>query len=131
MSYFLINETLKRNNINSLHAVDGREAVKIFSERKDIDLVLMDIKLPVMNGIEATREIKKINPGIPVIAQSAYVNQEEIQRSIDAGCDDYISKPVDIKLLMSKIMKFSDERVASTSLSNRAPAALSHRHSDR
>jgi CheY-like chemotaxis protein/anti-sigma regulatory factor (Ser/Thr protein kinase) len=106
MSYFLINETLRKNNINSVHASDGREAVKIFHDRNDIDIVLMDIKLPLMNGIEATREIKKINPDIPVIAQSAYVSQEEIQKSIDAGCDDYISKPVDIKLLMSKIMKY-------------------------
>ncbi|MGE5406315.1 MAG: response regulator [Methanosarcina sp.] len=107
ISYFLIKETLTRNNITPLHATNGREAVNIVKSGKDIDLILMDIKLPVMNGLDATREIKKINPGIPVIAQSAYVSQEEIQRSIEAGCDDYISKPVDIKELFRKIMRFN------------------------
>jgi PAS domain S-box-containing protein len=107
ISYFLLRETLKRNNIIPIHATNGREAVNIVRSGKDIDLILMDIKLPVMNGLDATREIKKINPGIPVIAQSAYVSQEEIQRSVEAGCDDYISKPVDVKELFKKIMRFN------------------------
>jgi CheY-like chemotaxis protein len=110
LSYFLINETLKKNNISSIHAVDGKEAVDIIRDRHDIDLILMDIKLPVMNGLEATREIKKINPDVPVIAQSAYAGQEDIQRSIEAGCDDYISKPVDIRLLIDKINRFGQKR---------------------
>jgi PAS domain S-box-containing protein len=106
ISYFLIRETLNRSNISSVHASNGREAVNIVKSGKDIDLILMDIKLPVLNGLDATREIKKLKPEIPVIAQSAYVSQEEIQGSIDAGCDDYISKPVDIDELLKKIMKF-------------------------
>lgn len=106
ISYFLIRETLNRSNINSLHASNGSEAVNIVKSGKDIDLILMDIKLPVLNGLDATREIKKLKPEIPVIAQSAYVSQEEIQGAIDAGCDDYISKPVDIDELLKKIKKF-------------------------
>lgn len=105
LSYTLVRETLKRSNIATLHARNGREAIELVSATENISLVLMDIRLPVMNGLEATREIKKIKPGLPVIAQSAYISQADIKQALDAGCDDYITKPLDIRVLLSKIAK--------------------------
>ncbi|HLP71424.1 MAG TPA: response regulator, partial [Bacteroidales bacterium] len=69
----------------------------------EICLVLMDIKLPIMDGIDATREIKKIKPALPVIMQSAYAGREEIENSFIAGSDDYLTKPIDSKLFMRRI----------------------------
>jgi PAS domain S-box-containing protein len=105
VSYTLLREMLKRANIGTCHARNGKEAVDMVKNMDNISLILMDIRLPVMNGLEAVREIKKIKPEIPVIAQSAYVSQADIRQSIDAGCDDYITKPIDIKLLMNKISR--------------------------
>lgn len=103
MSYTLVREILRRNNLDTLRAENGLEAVNSVRDKRDINLILMDIKLPVMNGIEATVEIKKIRPEIPVIMQSAYASQEEIDRAFAAGCSDYLTKPLNINLLIEKI----------------------------
>jgi PAS domain S-box-containing protein len=103
MSYTLVKEILKRNNMNALRAENGLEAVNVSKSHNDINLILMDIKLPVMSGIDATIEIKKIRPDIPVIMQSAYASQEEIDRAFKAGCSDYLTKPININLLIEKI----------------------------
>jgi len=81
-------------NLNSLHAGSGIEAIEMVNKHKEIDLILMDIKMPEMNGYEATKRIKKINPQIPIIAQTAFALHEDRGKSLDAGCDDYISKPI-------------------------------------
>ncbi len=86
-------------------AINGKEAVTICSENKNIDLVLMDIKMPIMNGYDATKYIKKMRPDLPVIAQTAYSVEEDIQKALDAGCDDFISKPVDKKILFPMLKK--------------------------
>jgi CheY-like chemotaxis protein len=103
LNYSLLSELLKRINISTCYARNGLEAVNMIKDQPDISLVLMDIKLPIMNGNEATMQIKKIRPGIPVIAHSAYAGKAEIQQSFQAGCDDYITKPVDTKLFLEKI----------------------------
>ncbi len=82
----------------------GKEAVKI-ANSQTIDLVLMDISLPDMNGYEATRLIKQSNQQIIIIAQTAYAAQDERQKAIDAGCIDYISKPTKRELLLTMICK--------------------------
>lgn len=83
-----------------LHAKDGKEAVDICSENEKIDIVLMDIKMPVMNGHEATEKIKLLRPNLPVIAQSAYSTESDRQLAIKHGCDDFIVKPINrIKLI--------------------------------
>jgi CheY-like chemotaxis protein len=81
----------------------------MIKNQTNIDLVLMDIRMPVMSGIEATRQIKNLSPEIPVIAQSAFATEQEIQRTIDAGCDDYITKPVNINELIMKISNFTTQ----------------------
>ncbi len=87
-------------------AKNGKEAVAICEENKNIDLILMDIKMPVMNGYDATKYIKKMHPDIPIIAQTAYSIDEDIQKALESGCDDFISKPVDKKALISIVQKY-------------------------
>ena len=82
------------DNIRIIRALNGEEAVNLCKENYPLDLVLMDIKLPVMNGIEATKQIKKIYPELPVIAHSAYSSNAEIEETMQAGFNEYITKPV-------------------------------------
>jgi PAS domain S-box-containing protein len=103
ISYVLLREALRLKKIHTTRAKNGQEAVEIIKNQPDINLVLMDIKMPVLGGIEATRMIKEIRPNIPVIIQSAYANQSEIQQAYLAGCDDYMTKPVSINILFNKI----------------------------
>jgi len=93
-----------------LYAHNGKDAVSKVKGHPEIDLILMDIKLPVMDGIEATRQIKIIRPALPVIAQTAYAFTHERQKALEAGCDDYVTKPIQLELLMEKI-----ERIFMTS----------------
>ncbi|WP_103070419.1 hybrid sensor histidine kinase/response regulator [Aquimarina sediminis] len=87
-------------------AENGKEAVKICKKNKGIDLVLMDIRMPIMDGYTATKKIKKVRPYLPIVAQTAYSTEEDIQKALDAGCDDFVSKPVDKKILRPIINKY-------------------------
>jgi PAS domain S-box-containing protein len=107
LNFILIKELLTKVDASTYHARNGIEAVEMVKEISDINLVLMDIKLPLMNGIEATREIKKIRPDLPVIAQTAYAGLAEVQLSFQAGCDDYITKPIDFKVFLEKVSWYS------------------------
>ena len=102
-SYKFLEGFLKQTKANVLHAEDGREAVELCLKNRNIDLVLMDIQMPEMNGLEATMEIKKFNNDIPIIAQTANAITEERQKCLKAGCDDFITKPVNISELYSLI----------------------------
>ena len=101
-----IEVALSLSNASLIWARDGKEAVEIFKKVDNIDLVLMDIKMPLMDGYTATREIKKINKDVPVIAQTAYALSEEKDKSLAAGCDDYIAKPISYEDLLGTIHKF-------------------------
>ncbi len=92
-NFRLIEVLLKGTNVRILRAENGKEAIEKFSENS-IDLVLMDIKMPIMDGLIATQEIKKINKDIPVIAQTAYAMENDERICLESGCDDYISKPI-------------------------------------
>jgi len=105
-NYFLIQTILKKTGANLQWAKNGQEAYEMCRKNYDIDLVLMDIQMPVMNGYDATREIKKIRPSLPVIAQTAYAMSGEKEKSIDSGCDDYIPKPLKKKELLLRINRF-------------------------
>jgi CheY-like chemotaxis protein len=105
-SYKFLEGFLKQTRADVIRAADGREAVEICRNNPNIDLILMDIQMPEMNGLTATEEIKKFNPHIPVIAQTANAISEERQRCMQAGCDDFITKPVNITELYAKIDKW-------------------------
>ena len=96
---------LEMANINSYWAHSGEEAIKYCHENMSIDLVLMDINMSGINGYEATKEIKKFRPKLPIIAQTAYAFGGDKEKALDVGCDDYISKPIDKEELMEMITK--------------------------
>ncbi|MBN2523084.1 MAG: response regulator [Bacteroidales bacterium] len=105
-NFLLINELLDMMKLNTIRAENGHQAVSICSEEVLPDLVLMDIKMPEMDGIEATSIIKKQHPHLPVIALTAYVLDPDRKRIMDAGCDDYIEKPVKQKVLYETLTKY-------------------------
>jgi PAS domain S-box-containing protein len=85
--------------------INGKEAVEYMKNNSDIDLVLMDIKMPVMSGYDATMQIRKFNKDVIIIAQTAYALTGDKEKALDAGCNDYISKPLnkaELKLLIQK-----------------------------
>jgi PAS domain S-box-containing protein len=107
-NYLLINEILKDTEVNLIWAKDGREVVNLFKEHQDVDLILMDVQMPVINGYLATKEIKDIRKDVPVIAQTAYAMAGEREKSISAGCDDYLSKPIKPRDLIAAVARFLD-----------------------
>lgn len=102
-SSILLQAYLSKGNYKLLYAVNGKSAVKMVVENPGIDLILMDLKMPVMDGYEATRQIKKMNQNIPIIAQSAYALSGDSYKALEAGCDDYVTKPVKKEELLTKI----------------------------
>lgn len=105
-NFMLIEEFLSDSNMNILRAKTGVEAIDLFKSNPQIELILMDIKMPVMNGIEATKEIRKLAPNLPIIAQTAYSTAVDIQLIKEAGCNDILIKPFNQKDLMAKIKSF-------------------------
>ena len=93
MNYEYLYEILKQKEMRVIRAKNGRDAVEM-CETNDIDMVLMDIKMPVMDGFTATKEIKLKHPEIPVIAQTAFALVGDEEKVLAAGCDDYIAKPI-------------------------------------
>lgn len=93
-NYFYISTLLEKLKANVVRATNGLRAVEICAGNPEIDLVLMDVELPILNGYEATKKIKETRPDLPVIAQTAYAMAGERERSEEAGCDDYLAKPI-------------------------------------
>lgn len=107
VNYMVLNEMLISWGATTLWAKNGREAVALVSSiNQTIDLILMDIRMPVMDGYAATMEIKQINPKIPIIAQTAYASDEDRQKAGAAGCNGYITKPIEVSTLSSIIEMF-------------------------
>ncbi len=107
-NYLLLNEFLKPYGVKIIHASIGVEAVRYCRDKPQIDLILMDIRMPDMDGYEITRQIKEARPDLPIIAQTALAMEGDEKKSLVAGCDDYISKPIRIDLLVRKISRFLD-----------------------
>lgn len=104
-NFLFIKELLLEKNINLIHAQNGEEAVEAYRENPDIDLILMDIKMPKLDGASATKQIREINQSVPIIAQTAYALKTEIERFKDVF-DDYLTKPIKSKDLFNKIGKY-------------------------
>jgi len=105
-SVFYYKAALKNTNAMTLWAKDGFEAVNLFKKNVRIDLVLMDLNMPEMDGFEATRQIKRLNPKVPVIVQSAFILSNEESKSYEAGCDEFLVKPVRLNVLLETIQKY-------------------------
>ena len=102
-NYILMTYILKRT-YQFLRAKNGQEAVEMV-DKGGIDLVLMDVKMPVMDGLEATAKIKEAHPDLPIIALTANAFESDRQLAIEAGCDDFLSKPVSSMKCLAAIEK--------------------------
>lgn len=96
-NFFLLLEILKKN-YRIIHAINGIEAIQMYKNSRP-DAILMDIRMPQMDGLAATRAIRKSDPDIPIIAVSADAYEQDKQVAYQSGCNAYIMKPVDIRLL--------------------------------
>jgi PAS domain S-box-containing protein len=101
-----LRQLLVKYEANVLLANSGEEALSIVKANKQIKLVLMDIRLPDMDGFETTRKIKKMCPKLPVIAQTAYAMSNDRENCLKNGCDDYVSKPLNKSILFKKINQY-------------------------
>ncbi|MFA8435757.1 MAG: response regulator [Marinifilaceae bacterium] len=108
-NYIFLEEVLNCTHAKLIRAKDGLEAIQMFKSNPNIDLILMDMQMPVMNGYEATRTIKTLKNEVPVIAQTAYHYGEAYEEIKAVGCDELVSKPIDIQLLKEMIQKYLPE----------------------
>jgi PAS domain S-box-containing protein len=106
VSYSGLTRNLQKISKEVLHAITGVQAVEACRNNPDLDLVLMDIRMPNMDGNEATRQIRQFNKDVIIIAQTAYVFSGDKEKAIEAGCNDYISKPINKTLLYELIKKY-------------------------
>jgi signal transduction histidine kinase len=103
LNFEYMQHMLRGENIVTLHAKNGVEAEEICREHKEINLVLMDLKMPEMDGFEATRRIKSQRETLPVIAVTAYAGTGDREKAMVSGCDDFVTKPVNKDLLLTKL----------------------------
>lgn len=105
-SRFLFEKTLKKTQAKIIYVNNGMAAINLIQTKPDIDLVLMDIRIPIMDGITATAKIKKLNPHLPVIIQTAFAMSTIREESIKSGCDEFITKPIDTDTLLYLLDKY-------------------------
>ncbi len=98
-------EVFKPTKIKCFFAESGEKAIGVF-QQTSVDIILMDIQLPGIDGYEATKKIRKINPDVPIIAQTAYAYTEDRAKSIRVGCNDYLTKPIDKKVLLETVARY-------------------------
>lgn len=106
VNFAYINEIFKGTGADIIHAANGKEAVDINKQNNSIDLILIDIKMPVMNGYEAIKQIRQTKPNVPIVAQTAYALSDEMLKAFNAGSNDYISKPFKKDQLLNLVSKF-------------------------
>lgn len=104
-SNFILMTYILRRDYQYKRAKNGQEAVQM-AEEGGIDLILMDIKMPVMDGLEATAKIKEAHPELPIVALTANAFDCDRQLALKAGCDDFLSKPVSSDKCLAMIAKF-------------------------
>jgi CheY-like chemotaxis protein len=105
-NFILLEEFLAGVEVNLIHAYNGLEAIELYKANPQISLVLMDIKMPLMDGITAFNELKSINPELKIIALTAYALEQDRLQFREIGFDDYLSKPVRKPDLISKVKSF-------------------------
>ena len=112
MNRDMLSRRLERKGHEVLMAVDGAQGVEM-AQTHAPDLILMDMSLPVLDGWEATRRIKAANKALPIIALTAHAMAGDEQKSREAGCDDYDTKPVEMTRLLGKIEALLEKKLAS------------------
>ncbi|HQK71645.1 MAG TPA: ATP-binding protein, partial [Bacteroidales bacterium] len=105
-SFLLLKTILAPYGITCLHAANGKDTLRILDNEKDVSLILLDIKMPVLDGYETVKKIRERNISIPVIAVTAYAFPSDREKALASGCNDYISKPIVKQELISKLKKY-------------------------
>lgn len=105
-SFIILKEYLKETNVKINRAINGQEAINRIDENLEVDIILMELVMPIVDGIEATMQIKQKKPNLPIIVLTSQQSFEEKSKSFEAGCDDYILKPVNRKELFATIDKY-------------------------
>ena len=105
-SFYYLKTLLENLSVKVVHAVNGKQAVDLVLNNGTLDLILMDLRLPLLNGYEAIKEIRKVNTKIPIIAQTAHALVEEKEVCMKIGCNDYLSKPIEPNLLFKTVYKY-------------------------
>ncbi len=105
LSRYFFEKALKKTRANLFFVSDGMEALRMIEENAEIDLVIMDIRLPKMDGIEATLKIKALNPELPIVIETAYAMDTMRDEALKSGCDEFITKPIRIETLLSILKK--------------------------
>jgi CheY-like chemotaxis protein len=108
-SFLYIEAVLRRTGVKVLWAQNGKEAIEHVKSNLDIDIVMMDMHMPVMNGYEATAVISALRPELPIIAQTAFVLPEDVKRCYAAGCTGYLAKPIRKEQLMNTLSEYFDK----------------------
>lgn len=108
LNYLLLDEMIRKLNYTTLHARNGKDVFNLLDKHSNIKLILLDLKMPVMDGFEVLKKMKELKIGIPVIVQSAYNNDIEKKKAFELGCKDYLVKPIhkeNLKTLINKFLK--------------------------
>ncbi len=112
LSYLFLETILEDYDLNMLRAETGEEVIKLLQEHPEASLILMDLKMPGMGGLAATHEIRKFNTNIPIIAQTAHALMGDKATAIEHGCNDYLSKPINRKELISLMHQYVIKEMA-------------------
>ncbi len=108
LSFQYLEKIISNISDKIIRAFSGKEAIEICSSNPSINMILMDIKMPLLNGYEATRQIRKFNKDVIIIAQTAYAQTGDNYKAIEAGCNEYISKPIRKSDLVALLSKYSN-----------------------
>jgi len=110
ISFKLMNAVLKQVKANVVHAINGKKAIEECESDAHFDLVLMDMQMPEVDGFEATRRIKQIRPDLPVVATTANSYQETAIACMEAGCDEFLAKPLKFRELFELLQSLFDRK---------------------
>ncbi|MGF7137946.1 response regulator [Roseimarinus sediminis] len=106
VNQYFFKTVLETSRISILFTASGQESIELVLEHPEIDCVLMDIRLPGIDGFEATRQIKKIRPELVVIVQTAYALSNDRLKAFEAGCDVYLTKPLQVAQLFEVLQNY-------------------------
>lgn len=110
ISFKLMYAVLNQVKTNVVHAVNGREAIELCETDRHFDLVMMDMQMPEIDGKEATRRIKVIRPDLPIIATTANSYQDDASACLNAGCDAFLTKPLQFQRMFDLMQSFFDRQ---------------------
>ncbi len=105
-SYQLIEELLSGKGVSLMHFTNGTDLLAEFGRGNNPDLIIMDIQLPGADGLQLTRKIKSMDNSIPIVAYTSYAMTGDRERCLESGCDEYVSKPIDLNRFVEMITRY-------------------------